>query len=312
MSLTAGDVKTPAPNFRINYCLFMISLVVCSINKPQFDNFSASVAETIGAKFEIVRIDNRVEQLSLCAAYNKGASLSRFPFLCFVHEDVRFLTENWGENLIRHFENLSDAGLLGVAGTAYKTFAPSGWWTPEPAALFYNYVQTYKHAAKERQHLQNQAEKPAKVVCLDGVFLAARRTVFDGVKFDETVPGFHGYDLDLSLAMSARRQNYFVNDILIEHFSEGKADETWIENAFFLFEKWRAFLPASATGKSGFDKPTEARALAAFVSLVLKSGLPTEKKKRLVGASAFAVAKKMRAPVRVVSELLKTYLRARS
>jgi glycosyltransferase involved in cell wall biosynthesis len=288
----------------------MISAIVCSINESHFKRFSDSFEQTVGVPFEIIRIDNTIEKLGICAAYNKGAALSRYPYLCFVHEDVVFLTENWGGKLIRHFESLSNVGILGIAGTSYKTFAPSGWWTPNLSFLFYNYVQTYKHADKKREHLQHQAEEPAKVICLDGVFLAAQRDVFDSVKFDESVGGFHGYDLDLSLAMSARRQNYFINDVLIEHFSEGKADETWIENAFLLFEKWRGTLPLSAAGKKN-DKLTEVNALAAFVSLVIKSQLSADKKKRLIGTSVFSVTKKMRAPVRVISALLKTYIKAR-
>lgn len=223
----------------------MISIIVCSINQEYFDQFSKSVNETIGVEYEIVRIDNNIEKVGICEAYNKGVFTSKNPYLCFVHEDVIFKTKDWGLNLIRHFNNLENVGVLGVAGCSYKSLAPSGWWGHSKNLEYYNILQSYKSSSLSTKLTTHNNKSVERVLHLDGVFMAINKEVAQKIKFDSSIKGFHGYDMDFCLSVSEFYQNYFVPDILIQHLSEGKIDNTWIISAFLLTKKWRKKLPKS-------------------------------------------------------------------
>lgn len=214
----------------------MISIVTCSINEAHFQTFAESIRRTIGTPFEIVRIDNRVEQVGICAAYNKGAAKSKFDYLCFVHEDTVFHNRNWGQNVVRHLQN-KETGLLGVAGSSYVPFAPSGWHLAEaPAKNRINLVQTHKFSGKPRERVRSNDDGDNRVFALDGVFLALRRAVFDKFKFNENIKGFHAYDLDLSLRVAIEYRNKVAFDVLLEHFSEGDFGADWFKNTLLVRE----------------------------------------------------------------------------
>lgn len=254
----------------------MISCIICSANKELLKNVSERIEHTIGMPFEIIGIDNSDGKLSICEAYNKGADLARFDILCFIHEDVLFETNNWGNILINHFATLKNAGIIGIGGSSYKSLAPSGWWATPDKYLSYNFRQSYKHSKKETflRTLNNDAVK--EVISLDGVFLAVKKSVFEKYRFDNALPFFHGYDLDLSLAVSEGFQNYFIPDIMLHHLSEGSIDDVWIENMFLLFKKWNKQLPLMITGD--VDKKTESLIWQNYCRLVLASTLPLSKK----------------------------------
>src|SRR6476660_5311194 len=126
----------------------MISIIVSSISKTFLENFSKNVANTVGLEYEIISVDTTINQFGLCHAYNQGAGKSKFQYLCFIHEDVKFVTENWGKKLINHFNSDEEIGLLGIAGSVCKT-KMSSMWHQSPLqnseANRVNVIQHYKH-----------------------------------------------------------------------------------------------------------------------------------------------------------------------
>lgn len=222
----------------------MISIIVCSINANLFSRFSESLAKTIGVDYEVIRIENHIEKLSIAKAYNKGASQAIYDLLVFVHEDVVFHTENWGKNLLEHFKSLENPGIIGIAGNSYHPLFPSDWWVPSASFRHFNFISNKKGGKSEEGILMSSQDKlPKKVICTDGVFMAVYSNVFSNFLFDESLMGFHGYDTSISLRVSKDYVNYFVPDILIEHFSSGNyTNEFWkntvIANLVF-FEFYR-------------------------------------------------------------------------
>src|SRR4051812_42275498 len=105
----------------------MVSIIVSSVNETYFLQLSDNIKETIGINYEIIKIEKDINQLGICYAYNKGAEKSVYPYLCFVHEDVKFVTSNWGRLIINHFESEPQIGLLGVAGNICKSRMSSIW-----------------------------------------------------------------------------------------------------------------------------------------------------------------------------------------
>ena len=232
----------------------MISIVICSVNKDLLSNLEKNIAETIGLPYELIAIDNSVNQYGICKVYNEGGKKAKFPILCFMHEDILFETKKWGELVCKHLAD-NTTGLLGIAGGDIKSRVPSSWSQPIISTEV-NIIQHYKSRQKSPEHLLvtnasiNGTIK--KVVLLDGVWLCTKKEVFDQYTFDEIMfTGFHGYDIDYSLQVNTKYNLYVVFDILIHHYSEGNPDKNWVNSAVLINKKWMARLPVSSYVLSG-------------------------------------------------------------
>jgi hypothetical protein len=226
----------------------MISIIISSHQTPLLDALRVNIEQTIGCDFEIIPIINP-GRFSIARAYNTGASKAQYEILCFVHEDVKFRDTGWGNSLVGHFENLSNPGVLGVAGSIYKSFTLSSWSHQKVGDIEPNRCNFLQHPGFDNLEPYHQLVNPynetaSKVVCLDGLFLSMKKNVWGEINFDETtVLGFHAYDLDISLSVSRKFQNYVVYDILLEHFSVGRNDISWLEQTTNVHLKHLDLLP---------------------------------------------------------------------
>lgn len=201
----------------------MISIIVSSYNKNNFEAFSKNVDKTIGVPYEIIDIRNP-GLMGICKAYNLGAEQANYENLLFCHEDILFHTENWGKLFVQHL-SLPDVGVIGIAGSNYVCKAPTGWHLSDDKYNFINIIQ-HDNNIINIHHI----DKVQQVFSLDGVWLGMTKEKFNELKFNESIKGFHAYDLDFSLRSSQKYNNYVINDILIEHFSIGNPDEIWFKN----------------------------------------------------------------------------------
>lgn len=223
----------------------MISIIVSSHKEHFYKRFAANVCETIGVAYEIVKIENHGE-MGLCKAYNIGAKKAAFPYLCFCHEDILFKTNNWGVTVINYFKNDPRLGLVGVAGSDYKTIAPSSFYCSDENRVFMHIIQSPEKSSSESFNLNPTNQTLADVVCADGVWLFTNKEVFAQIRFDEhTFHNFHCYDVDFSLSVFKNYKVAITSEVLIEHFSEGSFDKGWIEETLKLFSKWKNSLPLS-------------------------------------------------------------------
>ncbi len=231
----------------------MISIITCSVDPVRLEKFSQNVAQTIGVPYEIIPIDNSSNTYGICSAYNLGGSQAKYPYLCFVHEDVSFETEGWGHRVIAHLQDPS-VGLIGVAGGDARAMVPSSWSVPigsKHIHLYQHYKYTKGQSSLIRETDGADYLTRKRVVALDGVWLCTRQDVFQRFQFDnKTFTGFHGYDIDFSLQVNTAYAVYVVFDILLHHFSEGKPDRTWVKSAMLLSRKWRSELPVSVNLES--------------------------------------------------------------
>lgn len=224
----------------------MYTIICCSIDPAAAAALERNIASTIGVPYEFIAFDNRTAHRGLCSVYNECAARARYDLLCFVHEDVRFLTPNWGGLLAPQLQAPS-TGVIGFAGSIVKLRRLTGWNTCN-RDLRANYVQHMRGSGHTRQ-INPQREAFSPVVTLDGLCLFVRRDVWQATPFDaETFPGFHCYDLDFTLAIAAAHHtNYVCHTVLVEHFSEGSFSRSWLEGMERLHAKWSDRLPMSAT-----------------------------------------------------------------
>jgi hypothetical protein len=225
----------------------MISIIVSTYQTGLFNNLKNNIKKTIGVPFEIIAIEND-GKYGICEVYNVGAKQSQYDILCFVHEDVLFHTENWGQKLISHFESNKGLGVVGLAGSVIKCSGLSSWWLnkiadfePKRCNIFQHYK--YKDRPSTHVYANPENEKISSVVCLDGVFIASVRKVWEEVKFDTSIKGFHAYDLDFSLRASLKYKVAVVFDIELEHFSEGNIGSNWVVENYQIHRKLNNVLP---------------------------------------------------------------------
>jgi Glycosyltransferase like family len=209
-----------------------------------FEKFKNSVAGTIGIEFEIIKIDNTNNIYSICEAYNQGAGLAKFQYVCFAHEDILFTSKNWGLILKEIFENDNKVGAVGVAGSKYKSLAPGGWPNGVVNLDCINLIQCYGNEKALQLSNPENNNLLVEVKVLDGVFLFTRKTIWEINQFDsQTFKGFHGYDLDFCLQVGRQYKIMVTYQFLIEHKSVGMQNKDWMINAVLLSKKWNDYLP---------------------------------------------------------------------
>jgi hypothetical protein len=224
----------------------MISIIICSTKTDIPSLLRKNIEDTIGVENEVIVIDNSNNKYSIFSAYNHGLSQAKYSNLCFIHEDLLFKNENWGKNLINHL-NHKQIGIIGVAGGKMMTRIPAHWWSAGPGSK--NIIQHYDHKKTSNLELNKGFSANCEpAILLDGVFLSCRKELFDIIRFDEKLTGFHGYDQDISVqATVAGYHNLVVSDILIEHFSAGNINTQYYTNLLKIYRKWKVYLPIFTT-----------------------------------------------------------------
>lgn len=233
----------------------MISIIICSANEVYLNNLKINIKDSIGVPYEIISFNNSNGEKGICEVYNKGIEQAQFDILCFLHEDIIIHTNNWGEVLLKIFQD-PKIGLVGLAGSTYKTLTPSPYFFIGDADLQLNYCnvqQQYKFDKKEGVHdyFNPTNERLVNVTCVDGVWLCARKAALNTYRFDEELlKGFHGYDMDLSFGIIQNYEIAVTFDILITHFSEGNFDKKWLKEILLVHKKWSHILPLNLAGLS--------------------------------------------------------------
>ena len=228
----------------------MISIITCSIKPDVCKRMLDSVSKTVGAEYETVVFDNREKQYGICKVYNEAAKNAKGDYLCFVHEDIEIKTNGWGKTLIEFVNKTENCGIIGLAGGHY---APRNFisWCPDVKAIS---MKIYDPLLSGNQELIFKYYNPtnevfSKAICLDGVFLFAKKELWQENNFDERIfKGFHFYDADFSFAIAQKYQNYVYLGMDVYHFSEGNMDSTYCENMYLFQKKWKNKLPYCLPG----------------------------------------------------------------
>ncbi|WP_411273213.1 glycosyltransferase [Daejeonella sp.] len=256
----------------------MISVIICSVSVSLLENIRSSITKTIGVPFEILAYDNAIAQRGICEIYNQGVMDANYEILCFVHEDVEFNSIGWGKEVVQAFGENRRLGLLGIAGSSYKSLSPSGWQaTHIPAKInFIHLTQHYKYSekAEEIKYSNESSEDLAKVAVIDGVWFCGKKNILTKYSFDSLLlQKFHGYDIDISLSVGAHFDVCVTFKVLLTHFSEGNFGKDWISSVLLLHEKWRHTLPLNKSNLTEIEmKFCELKAFKSFVNTMRKAG----------------------------------------
>lgn len=227
----------------------MITMIICSINPERCNKLLENISKTIGVEYETIVFDNRNEQWGLCRVYNHCAAKAKFPYLCFIHEDVHINTDNWGKKIIETIEKIPDCGVVGFAGGTHAGKNISSWSAGQRRANvcdgFNGKNHSYLRLNYKTHHYANPyAEEFSKVLFIDGLFQLVKKTIWEEIKYDEdTFSGFHFYDLDFSFAVSEKYNNYVLLCFDVFHDSPGNINSEYVKNIFAFQSKWKNKLP---------------------------------------------------------------------
>lgn len=224
----------------------MISIIICSKHTDISESLKNNIKNTVGCDYELVVIDNSKNNFSIFTAYNKGVEISKSPYLCFIHDDVEFISQNWGEHIINHLSK-PYVGFIGVAGGQAMLRVPFGWTSYNPTYNITHTTYDKNNEPTDRKDFFSPStdETLIPATVLDGVFLCAKKELFEKIRFDnETFNGFHSYDLDICMqSIQNGYQNFVVFEIELRHFSTGNFDKKYLLSLFRLHEKWEPYLP---------------------------------------------------------------------
>jgi hypothetical protein len=222
----------------------MISVIICSASVDFLTSIKSNIAKTIGVPFEILAYDNSEGQRGICEIYNQGVKDANYEICCFVHEDVAF--NSIGAEVVQAFEKNVRLGLLGIAGSSYKSLSPSGWQASQvPAKInFINLIQQYKYLKKagEVKYCNVSSEALAKVAVIDGVWFCGKKDILTKYPFDSLLlKKFHGSD--------------------------------WIKAMLLIHEKWSQALPVNKASLNNSEmKFCEKKAFKSFINTMRKAG----------------------------------------
>lgn len=226
----------------------MISVVICSVNAILAEQVKSNIDNTIGVPWEPVIIDNSNPSRGITAVYNEGVRRASFHIICFVHEDVAFLTNGWGKLLIGYFNADDTLGMVGVAGAGYKSRTLSGWMTS--IEQFDRFNITHRDSKGKNEKMFFDQPPPARlkeVVTLDGVLLCTKKEIIEQIPFDEQfLKGFHLYDVDISFRLSRAYKVVVSFEIDLLHYTEGgDFGDNWVESTLEWHQRYNDRLPVS-------------------------------------------------------------------
>lgn len=220
-----------------------VSIIICSRNSSISSYLHKNIQETIFRKgspytYEIIIIDNHTNKYSIFEAYNSGLERSSGELLCFMHDDIEFLTKEWGDHLLEIFKN-PQIGACAIAGCQILRNTPSFFNIPEYST--FNIIHQNTHIQTHNQIVP--------IVTFDGVWFCIHRKCFKKIKFDEhTYKGFHFYDMDTAVQLhQAGYKILFTPKILIKHSGTQTNDKCWLENSYNFYNKWKYHLPLFST-----------------------------------------------------------------
>ncbi len=204
--------------------------IICVYNKPEIlEDCLKKSLNGQDVQYELISMDNTQGRFTSAAdALNCGADKAKDEYIMFIHQDVSF-SSDWLSGVldqISHVEKTSKQwGVMGLMGVRAK-----GGFSG--------------HIIDLHGHLYNPP-LPCEVASLDEVCLIIRKD--SGLRFDESLGGFHLYGTDLCLQANVKGLTNFAIDACLHHHGQGNKDLAFWNTAERLCAKWRSrHCPVSA------------------------------------------------------------------
>lgn len=208
-----------------------------------FDNGSNDDTEKFLSQDKTIKYIRSEKNLGISGAYNRGAEEAIYPFLCFMHNDVFVLKDNWIKDIINFLKDTPEVGIVGLYGA--KSIRKDASYRGKGIV----------HSKKDNPRIDKPFEE---VVGVDGLLMAISKELFIETGGFNEIFTIHYYDKDLSMkAFLKNRRNYVINIPFIHEcgttrktIPEEDILRDNLKDAFINI--YRKYLPCSVMGLSGF------------------------------------------------------------
>lgn len=219
----------------------MVSVIYCTRqSNPQHTQHLIKTSG-LDKRLEVIEIINNGE--SLTTAYNRGLSQATNDIVVFCHDDIEIQTKQWATKLLKLFNRNPEYGILGVAGTKY--LPSSGMWWENKNKMYGRVAHTHEGKTWLSSYSGDLNQNIEETVVVDGVFFAIDKTKIKK-RFNETVEGFHFYDITFCFENYLEGVKVGVSTVIrINHKSIGMTNDQWEENRVNFSENFKDNLPVN-------------------------------------------------------------------
>lgn len=198
------------------------------------------ITSTSGFPTKFVYVINP-DGVSLTSIYADMINKLDNRYIVFVHDDVEFLRNGWGKDIVELFKANKDYGILGVAGSA-QFDETAAWWQYKK---IYGQV-LHRHDANSWLSVYSPllGDEVKEVCVVDGLFFAVDKERVK-VNFDTSFEGFNFYEIDFCLAnyLSKSCKVGVTTKVRLAHSSVGELKENWYVNREKLVKKYGDAFP---------------------------------------------------------------------
>lgn len=219
----------------------MVSVIYCTRKENPEHKEHLIKSSGLHKHIEVIEIINNGE--SLTKSYNRGLALAKNDIVVFCHDDLTIETNRWGDKLLKHFDKNPEYGIFGVAGT--KFMPSSGQWWENKKKMYGRVAHTHEGKTWLSSYSPDMGNDIEQTIMVDGVFFALHKQRIKK-QFDETVEGFHFYDVTFCFDnyLAGVKIGVFTN-IRVNHKSIGMTNEAWDANRILFATKYKESLPAN-------------------------------------------------------------------
>ena len=190
---------------------------------------------------------NNTKGISTCYNAIINAAIEKdITYLVFAHDDI-YLSDTFTFDKLHTCFNEHDADVVGVAGSKQFNlqrglkYGRAAWHTGSERSMWSGAVYHPVKETKGQWYCTNFGPSPAKVICLDGLFLAVKVESLkkSSVKFDERFD-FDFYDLDFCISCHKAGLAVYTMPIAIFHNShgEGLLTDRYLETQKLFIKKY--------------------------------------------------------------------------
>ena len=217
-------------------------------NGEENKDFIDHIKETCGCDLNVVCVHNP-DGISLSKIYADMTANEQIGtnIIIFIHDDIEFLRNGWGKEILRLFNEHEDYGIIGVAGSA-QFDENAAWWNYDKKfgqVLHRNEGKSWLTAFSPLLDKDLQ-----EVVVIDGLFIAIHKKRISE-NFSRELLGFDFYDIYFCLSnyLAKKCKIGVTTNIRLAHNSIGKLKESWYKNRDIINEKFGNKFPIDVLKK---------------------------------------------------------------
>lgn len=220
-----------------------ITIIFCTRKESsECKEFTEHINKTCGFEPNIMCVHNP-DGLPLSKIYADMmvASEVKDDILVFIHDDIEFLKNGWGNEVMRLFDENEEYGIIGVAGSA-QFDENAAWWSYKK---IFGQVLHRNEGTSWLSAFSPLLDKDLQeVAVVDGLFIAVDRTRISE-NFNRELEGFDFYDVDFCLSnlFSNKCKIGVTTNIRLAHNSIGALKDSWFKNREIINKKYKDKYP---------------------------------------------------------------------